>query len=644
MLKKNEKRLLKLLLEQNNFVPASFFQKELNVSTKTIYSYLKNIEMELKLYQLNILKIPRKGILLEGKKENKNKAYQLLLDSSVIDYTTYSPNYRKLKIFASIIFNKLQPSYQKIADKYYVSISSVKKDIEDIEIFINNYDTSLNDIKMNQVPESKIQKIFKSFLEYYTKKESLSKDTLISIFSKELYIEINRYVEERAEIERINLSDYIKESLLYSLLIFFKRIQLDCHIEKENNLMSMDIQNMTLYMSAVQLSDKMSSKFKLEVHTTDLQYLSSLLFVHGIEPIANNAQIGQEFFNEITNLISQMSNLLDVSLENDQLLSQSLLAHIVPMVYRLKNNIHIRNPLIDRIKKQYSTMYTLLKFAINDLETAFAIHLTEDEISFLTIHFQLAFEKMSSSKHILIVCSSGFVTSELIRNRIQNSVSKNIILEISTLSQLFQSNLNQVDLIVSTIPLTNYSLNTRILYVSPIPSAADMNNILLLINELDQKQKNFSEKEAQDYQLLVKYIDPDLIFIKETISNAGEALLFLSKKYTDLDYVQNAFASSLFKREELGSTGLKSGVAFPHADPKTIKQTKIAILTTEKPIQWGDSTVSIIVLAAISENDMDIAKDLISTIYEWLKDTESVKDVSSSTNKKILLQKLLKRR
>ena len=59
-------------------------------------------------------------------------------------------------------------------------------------------------------------------------------------------------------------------------------------------------------------------------------------------------------------------------------------------------------------------MYTLTKYAIGDLEERFQILLTEDEVSFLTIHFQLAFEKIKITNHILIVCQSGFATSELI--------------------------------------------------------------------------------------------------------------------------------------------------------------------------------------------------------------------------------------
>ncbi len=65
--------------------------------------------------------------------------------------------------------------------------------------------------------------------------------------------------------------------------------------------------------------------------------------------------------------------------------------------------------------------------------------------------------------------------------------------------------------------------------------------------------------------------------------------------------VTNDFKQSLYAREELGSTGLKTGVAIPHADPQTVKTTKLAFVTLPKAIKWGDTEVQLVVLLAIAE-------------------------------------------
>jgi transcriptional antiterminator len=175
--------------------------------------------------------------------------------------------------------------------------------------------------------------------------------------------------------------------------------------------------------------------------------------------------------------------MLNADLTQDKLLLQTLLAHIVPMIHRSKTGILLKNPLIKSIKKQYSTMYTLTKYAIGDLEERFQILLTEDEVSFLTIHFQLAFEKIKITNHILIVCQSGFATSELIFNRIKQTIAADTVLEIIPLSKLVSTSLETVDLIISTIPLDITAL--PVIYISPLPTTEEIGRISAKISNLN---------------------------------------------------------------------------------------------------------------------------------------------------------------
>ncbi len=69
--------------------------------------------------------------------------------------------------------------------------------------------------------------------------------------------------------------------------------------------------------------------------------------------------------------------------------------------------ITIKNPLKEDIIRQYSTMYTLTTYCIPKLEKAMGIRVTDDEITFLTIHFQLAFEKIVNTKHVFLFVQRG---------------------------------------------------------------------------------------------------------------------------------------------------------------------------------------------------------------------------------------------
>lgn len=68
------------------------------------------------------------------------------------------------------------------------------------------------------------------------------------------------------------------------------------------------------------------------------------------------------------------------------------------MIYRLNNNIRLQNPLIKEIKKQYSVMFNITWFVLVDLESKLNIHIPEDEIGFIMVHFQSALERHEDIK------------------------------------------------------------------------------------------------------------------------------------------------------------------------------------------------------------------------------------------------------
>ena len=121
-----------------------------------------------------------------------------------------------------------------------------------------------------------------------------------------------------------------------------------------------------------------------------------------------------------------------------------------------------------------------------------------------------------------------------------------------------------------------------------------------------------------------------------------QVLTFLANFYLKKDFVTVSFKESLFQREELGSTGLKTGIAIPHADPHTVKKTKLAFVTLENPIQWGDTKIQFVVLLAIAEKNMTEAKELIASIYDLFHSVEEIQWLVESNNQEELYHRLLK--
>lgn len=642
-LSQREKHLLRLLLEQSDYKPATYFQTKLYVSKKTIYNDLSNLAEKLTDTGLELVKIPRKGVRLEGTSVHKQKVQRLLIkEEKVLD--SFSPEYRRLFIFANYLFSKQKMNYQEFSEYFFVSSQSIKKDADEILAFCDQNQLpakiTTQGLQLSG-PESQRQSIFKEYLDQYLATENAPASSVQTLFSQEIVTLTNKFITEIMTAIGRQINEYFLESLAISLEIFLSRLLVHQHIEKQEDLVFEELKRMKLYMVAISFAETIQQRIGVSLEDSDVQYICSLLLAHGIEPYRQITGSDEIIIaNHTEQIIKKMSQLLKVDLTHDTLLLQALLSHIAPMIHRLKNGMLVKNPLLKSIKKQYATMFTLTTYIIGNLEHTFQVSLTEDEVSFLTIHFQLAFEKVKVTSHILIVCSSGFATSELIFNRIKQSISENVVLEIIPADKLASTKLDIVDLIISTVPLGD--VEPPVLYVSPLPTTEEIARISANISNLKENEKKFHSKKYQKTSLLKSFLDPVFMFTNQSFASKEQVLTFLANFYLKKDFVTVSFKESLFQREELGSTGLKTGIAIPHADPHTVKKTKLAFVTLENLIQWGDTKVQLVVLLAIAEKNMTEAKELIASIYDLFHSVEEIQWLVESNNQEELYHRLLK--
>ncbi|WP_086349196.1 BglG family transcription antiterminator [Candidatus Enterococcus clewellii] len=641
-LNKREQALLQLLLDQTDFLPAAFFKNKLYVSAKTVYTDLARLEEKLTDTGLHISRLPRKGVRVEGTEAARKKATALLIEKTKkID--KFSPEYRKIFIFANYLFSEKPMHYQEFADYFYVSYQSIKKDVDEILEYCRkeNVQGRMTDRGVVlDTTESVRQRVFKSMLDFFIESSSIDTKAIQSVFDENNVRLVTCFVSDLSVALDHQLNSYFVDSLKISLEILLGRVQKGAHIEPQKELVFDELKRMQLYMQGVAFSEMVAKEQRFQLTDEDIHYVCSLLLAHGIEPYLKMTANSQKMITVTKKMIVNMSDLLSIDLTDDELLMQALLSHVVPMIHRLKNHIAIKNPLRESIKKQYSTMFTLTKFVIGDLEKKYDVALTEDEVTFLTIHFQLAFEKIRVTKHILIVCNSGMATSELIFNRIKQNIAADVILEITSFDKLSHISLETVDLIISTIQLEETT--TEVMYVSALPTPEEIGKISAYVSNLSEHKKSFHSKEYKNTHLLSKYLDRDFLYVKQEFKTKEAILTYLADDYQEKGLVTGDFKKTLFIREELGSTGLKTGVAIPHAEPETVNQTKLSFMALASPIKWGSSQIQLVVLLAIAEEDMAEAKELIASIYDLFNSPKEIKWVVDSQSKEELYQRLLR--
>ena len=149
----------------------------------------------------------------------------------------------------------------------------------------------------------------------------------------------------------------------------------------------------------------------------------------------------------------------------------------------------------------------------------------------------------------------------------------------------------------------------------------DTRNSLFLSNLIKEKYISLDLKETNKKKLLAELV----------------GLLAQSGKLKD----KKAFLAALLKREKLGSTGIGSGVAIPHAKSERVKDFILAFARKDEGIDFGaldgEKTYLFFVLASPMD-DVGNHLKILADISRLVKDRFIVENLKKAKNKKEVLK------
>ncbi|MGL5695065.1 MAG: HTH domain-containing protein, partial [Peptostreptococcaceae bacterium] len=234
-IKSRQKILLKLLIEENLYRPASYFSEQLNVSEKTIYNDIKEINKLLGKEEVSIEKVPRKGLRLLGNREFIEGYCESLKNHNKNLVNSYLPVARQIEIMKILIIDGEKVSYETLSKMFLISVTSIRNDLEDIKENFKIFDARIKSdntgtfVDGNEVD---IQKVLKNFIFNVLEKKLIQnnsltyefiKESLKNIFSSNLIDCVIKVIDDIVLINNPKMSDYYLNSLYVTTLILTSR-------------------------------------------------------------------------------------------------------------------------------------------------------------------------------------------------------------------------------------------------------------------------------------------------------------------------------------------------------------------------------------------------------------------------------------
>lgn len=596
-----------VLLSENEYISVSKIATILDTSISTIRRAIDTLDGILKETGYGkIIKTPRLGLHLQI--DDKEKISKLFADYELRNMMTGEYQiYKYLILILSAKNNRI--TINELSEKTYDSISVVRKKLEVCEEWLNLFELHLNIKKNSGISlEGSEENIRLAIKHIAINNEVYSIDESIRYFAKGINLDLLKKCISSIESEwNFKFAEESFNSMLIyaSLAIVRSNFTLLDISENECNT----IKKYNEYNWSKSLFTMIEKQFGVQINDNEIIYFSIQLLcsylIHSEYFEDNNAyKYDVKLKKFVRKIISVVSEVMNIDLNQDDELYYGLLNHIRPAIFRMRFEKHSTQTLTDFIKEEYKHTFRV-SWALSILfEEYYDINISSTELSYITLYIQSSLDRSALPITMAFVTELGMGLNQIFCNKIKIAIPKVEKITILSLHEFNDKMIDQFDLVVTT---SNLNIeNKKIIQIS---SLLNENGISLIKNRItDLNRKKLETKRKFDVSCHYLF-DPHLIFTNIHVNNKHELIAFLSKQLVSFGFVTKQYENSIYKREEKVSTYIGNGVAIPHGNSSLANDSKVVIAVLDEDIMWNnEDKVNIVFLLAFRMNNKDDSK------------------------------------
>jgi transcriptional antiterminator/mannitol/fructose-specific phosphotransferase system IIA component (Ntr-type) len=365
-------------------------------------------------------------------------------------------------------------------------------------------------------------------------------------------------------------------------------------------------------------------------------------------------------------LISVMSEKMNIQFEKDISLIEGLLNHMTPLILRIQENVYISEDIDTTLSVNDMQVFEMVCQSLKEINILKDIRNRED-IIYITIHFLASVERRKKylNCRVLIVCGFGYGTTTMLRENLLNEYQVEIIDAIPVNKLGSYNNWENIDIVIST-SIIDIDIPKEYLVVNQIPTAEDHKNIeekgilrkkvltnyyslkdkldflkdsdrLKVLNLLQQEfgyENKISLKEKG--KTLSEFIDPENIILVNKKMNWEEAV------YKSSYLLEKRNCVNALYKEEIINTINKIGFysitdqtfALLHGDSLNIQNSGMSLLVNKEEIHFGEKVVNLVFCLASKDKKEHIPA--VTMLMRLVRTTNIVQElIQAETTKEI---------
>lgn len=630
--------IIAILLEAQQHIPVAQIAEPLQVSTKTIHNYLMSPELNRQIRPCVLEKKQKQGIKLLGTKEELNivrKRFAVAEENAAAQQDVLSM--AEGAYILKILFTSPAPyTSQLFAEELYRSKSSIGSDLENVKDWLICYQVNL--LKKENVGvwiEGDERKIRTAYRDYggnvrfrgevaeglcNGKLAGAHYGRLVQLFGKN---PVDKTIQILLLAE-IVLNGKFTENDFYDLLmkinIWICRIRIGRIVGSKNPALK-DIHE---FLAGQVIKLHSEEMFRIKIPENELYELTGYLLAArrqkntaGKEAeIPVNEQLTLKFVNSI-------AQCLQINLAADEVLLKNLILHLKPAIRRIKYGAKTENPLLSKIRYEYTNIYLAVLTSIEELENCEKIAFDANEIGYICLHIAAAINRREKGNYIntCLVCDGGITISSYLESVIQKELKELNITKVCVSEEFEYTEADRFDLILDATQMIQNE-DAKLIPIHEFFEPEDSSRIRHWI--LGKHMLDFSEIKDS--------LKEPVLYFNDDLKSKEEVLLKYGTYLYEKGYVLEGYAESMVEREKRASTAMGRYVAVPHGAKDLVVSSVLIIVNLKNTILWDEFKVDLIFVLAVNFSKVNKNQTFFKRLYDIIKDEQLISKVKKSAN------------
>lgn len=629
-LKKNEMKIIQLLLASDNYISSYEIANSTDISRRRVRDEMKNVKDILESLHLNLLSKPSQGYYIEGKSSQDLTELQSIINKNERDDDSLIPSLpdeRSNYILSRLINNKDYMKLETLADELLVSRATIANDLVSIKNEFKKYGLKFNQKPNYGIyisgPETGKRKCLVDSVFKNLNVSDMYFDFLDTYFNSPDY-EIIQILREYA----ISISDISLIDFLISFSISAARISCGYLINQETKDFE-KYQNRTEYFVAKKLALYAREHFNVEFDEYEIQNIT-------IQLICKRSSKGLTFIKDL-NIINLQNEILDKIKEktlitfNDEHFNKVFPLYLKYTLIRQKYGEKIRTPLYEDIQYDYPLAYYLAQIVSQTIKKHTKTGISRSEITNFTILFNNTInnKKYSQKKVLLINCMSESIKT-FINHFVEKELYDQLVITKSIhYYEIEEQDLNQYDLIISTASI-HRQLPIPVISVNYIMTQDDIIRI-----------KSYLSYLFNDEQMLY-YFHPNFYQTHVSVKTLKGLATNFYQSIKTVYRLNDSKKNDILNKNICSIHTFENQIGLLRLSRPLNSNNIISIIILEEPMTIENQTFKIAILFSCADNQNVMYNTLFSTLKNISKNKEDLDNLISHPSYTEFLSILLK--